>query len=171
MNSLRVTITLKGEYKDFPHNPWPFSSIGSHTNTTLQDGWYFPSFFPFFFFFKTKDEPALTPHDAQESTMICLLWVWTNVNITQYIHCPKVLHLPLTTSTAASLGLSWGFHGGSIGKESACNAGDQGSIPGSGRSPGHGNSLQNSCLGNPMDRGAWWATVHEVTQSRIWLSD
>ena len=54
MNSLRVTITLKGEYKDFPHNPWPFSSIGSHTNTTLQDGWYFPSFFPFFFFFKPK---------------------------------------------------------------------------------------------------------------------
>ena len=47
------------------------------------------------------------------------------------------------------------------GKESACNAGDTGSIPGSGRSPGegHGNPLQYSCLENPMDRGAWWATV------------
>ena len=50
---------------------------------------------------------------------------------------------------------------------------DTGSIPGSGRSPGggHGNPLQDSCLGNPMDRGAWWATVHGVTKSRIRLSD
>ena len=47
------------------------------------------------------------------------------------------------------------------------NAGDMGSIPGSGRSAegGHGNPLQSSCLENPMDRGAWWATVHRVTQS------
>ena len=49
-----------------------------------------------------------------------------------------------------------GFPGGSDGKESACNAGDLGSIPGSGRSPGEGNGnpLQHSCLENPMDRGA-----------------
>ena len=55
--------------------------------------------------------------------------------------------------------------GGSDGKESACSAGDQGSIPGSGRSPGEGNGnpLQYSCLENPMDRGAWWALVHGVT--------
>ena len=55
-----------------------------------------------------------------------------------------------------------GFPGGSDGKESACNAGDQGSIPGSRRSPGEGNGnlLQCSCLENPMDRGAWGATVH-----------
>ena len=54
----------------------------------------------------------------------------------------------------------------SIGKESACNAGDLGSIPGSGRSPGEGNSnpLQYSGLENPMDRGAWQATVHGVTR-------
>ena len=47
-------------------------------------------------------------------------------------------------------------------------SGDAGSIPGSGRSPGggHGNPLQYSCLGNPMDRGAWWATVHGVTKSQ-----
>ena len=52
------------------------------------------------------------------------------------------------------------------GRESACQAGDTGSIPGSGRSPGGRNSnpLQYSCLGNPMDRGAWRATVHEVTK-------
>ena len=49
------------------------------------------------------------------------------------------------------------FLGGSEGKASACNAGDLGLIPGSGRSPGEGNGnpLQNSCLENPMDRGAW----------------
>ena len=52
------------------------------------------------------------------------------------------------------------------GRESACQAEDTGSIPGSGRSPGGRNSnpLQYSCLGNPMDRGAWRATVHEVTK-------
>ena len=60
------------------------------------------------------------------------------------------------------------FLGGSDGKESACNAGAPGSIPESGRSPGEGNGypLQYSCLGNPMDRGAWQATVHEVTESQ-----
>ena len=54
-----------------------------------------------------------------------------------------------------------GFPGGSDGKESACGAGDLGLIPGSGRSPGggHGNPLQYPCLQNPMDRGAWQATV------------
>ena len=48
---------------------------------------------------------------------------------------------------------------------------DAGSIPGSGRSPGEGNGnpLQYSCLENPMDRGAWWDTVHGVTQSRMLL--
>ena len=56
-------------------------------------------------------------------------------------------------------------------KESTCNAGDTGLIPGSGRSPGegHGNPLQYSCLENPMDRGAWQATVHRVAQSQIQL--
>ena len=54
------------------------------------------------------------------------------------------------------------------GKESACKAGDSGSIPGSERSPGEGNGnlLQYSCLENLMDRGAWWATVCGVTKSR-----
>ena len=66
-----------------------------------------------------------------------------------------------------------GFPGGSDGKESSCSARDPGSIPGLGRSPGEGNGkpLQYSCLGNPMDRGAWRATGHGVTKSRTRLSD
>ena len=62
---------------------------------------------------------------------------------------------------------------GSDGKESACNVGDPGSIPGSGRSPGEGsgNPLQYSCLENPMDGGAWQATVHEVAKSQTRLSN
>ena len=61
----------------------------------------------------------------------------------------------------------WDFPGSSEGKESAFNAGDLGSIPGWGRSPGEGNGnpLQYSCLENSMDRGAWWATIHRVAQS------
>jgi len=66
-----------------------------------------------------------------------------------------------------------GFPGGSDGKESACNAGHPILIPGSGRSLGerNGSPLQYSCLGNLMDRGAWWAIVHGVAKSRTWLSD
>ena len=61
-----------------------------------------------------------------------------------------------------------GFPGGSYGKESACNVGDLGLIPGLGRSPGgrHGNPHQYSCLENSMNRGAWWATVHGVPKSQ-----
>ena len=59
-----------------------------------------------------------------------------------------------------------GFPGGSDGKDIACNMGDPGSISGSGRFPkeGNGNPLQYSCLENPMDRGAWQATVHGVAR-------
>ena len=70
----------------------------------------------------------------------------------------------ITTSSAPS----WGFPGGASGKESSTEGiRDAGWIPGSGRSPGEGNGypLQYSCLQNPMDRGAWWATVHRVTES------
>ena len=65
------------------------------------------------------------------------------------------------------------FSGGLDGKESACNAGDSGLSPGSGRSPGerNGNPLQYSCLENSMDRGAWQATAHGVTKSQTRLSD
>ena len=65
------------------------------------------------------------------------------------------------------------FPGGSEVKVSAWNAGDQGSIPGSGRSPGKGNGtpLQYFCLENPMEGGAWWAAVRGVTKSRTRLND
>ena len=61
----------------------------------------------------------------------------------------------------------WGFPGGSVVKNLPPNAGDPGSIPGLGRSPGEGNDnpLQYSCLENPMDREAWWAIVHGAAQS------
>ena len=70
--------------------------------------------------------------------------------------------------------LNWeekGFPDGSAGKESTCNAGDTGDtglISGSGRSPGEGdgNPLQYSCLGNPIDRGAWQATVQRVAKNK-----
>ena len=89
--------------------------------------------------------------------------------------CPQTSLLRIITV------LSMGFSGGSDGKESACNAGDHGSIPGSGRSPIEGNPLQYSCLGNSKNRGAYsptvgsvlqsysslqWATVHGVTKSQ-----
>ena len=62
-----------------------------------------------------------------------------------------------------------GFSGGSDGKASDCNAVDPGSVSGLGKSPGEGNGnpLQYSCLENPMDRGAWRATVHGVTKNWI----
>ena len=76
---------------------------------------------------------------------------------------PSFLRLN-SISLYVQIGLPWWLSG----KESACNAGatgDVGSIPGSGRplGGGHGNPLQYSCLENPMDRGAWQATVHRVT--------
>ena len=76
---------------------------------------------------------------------------------------------------AANIGvvckLSLVFPGGSDGKENACNAGDLGLIPGSGRSPGggHGNQLQYSCLENPRVRGARWATIHNIAELDIKL--
>ena len=77
----------------------------------------------------------------------------------------------LVTGASFTYGLT--FPDGSEDKVSACNSGDPGLIPGLGRSPreGNGNPLQYSCLDNPMDRGAWQATVHGVTKSWTQLSD
>ena len=82
--------------------------------------------------------------------------------------------LKILTNVLLSYNINYeGFPGGSEVKASACNAGDLGSIPGSERSPGEGNGnpLQYSCLENPMEGGAWWATVHRVAKSRTRLSD
>jgi len=80
---------------------------------------------------------------------------------------------PLPSLIRNCLNPPLGFPGGSEVKASACNAGDVGSIPGSGRSTGEGNGnpLQYSWLENSMDREAWWATVHRIAKSRTRLSD
>ena len=81
---------------------------------------------------------------------------------------------PFSTNQAIrSLGEVLGFPGGSDSKESACSAGDPGSVPRLGRSPGEGNGypLQYSCLESSMDRGALQAAVHWAAKSRTWLND
>ena len=84
--------------------------------------------------------------------------------------CPFLLYSKVNLLYVYIYPLLFGFFS-SVGKESACSAGDQGSVPGSGRSPGEGNGypLQYSCLENPMNREAQWATVHGVTKSWIQL--
>ena len=79
------------------------------------------------------------------------------------IHSHCCGYYKLTTYSRVAIHFM-GFPDSSVGKESACNAGDMGSIPGLGRSPGkrNGNPLQYSYLENPMDKGAWRATVHGV---------
>ena len=79
----------------------------------------------------------------------------------------------LNGSTVRRWFKSHDFPGGSDSKASAYNAGDPGSIPASGRSPGEGNGnpFQYSCLENPKDGGAWWAAVHGLTKSQTRLSD
>ena len=79
----------------------------------------------------------------------------------QLIQCPNL------AINSKDLGLPWWLSS----RESVCNAGDPGLLPGLGRSPGKGNDnpLQYPCLENPMDRGAWWAIVHGVSQSQTRL--
>ena len=96
---------------------------------------------------------------------------FTTLNICPYL-CLLFQSYPETGSFSSSVKYD-GSPGGSDGKESTGNAGDLGSIPGLGRCPGggHGNPFQCSWLEHPMDRGAWWATVHGVTKSRTPLSN
>ena len=100
-------------------------------------------------------------------------WVWASSRSWWWTGKPGVLHSIGLQRVGQDLMTEQGFSHSSVGKESACNAGDPGSIPGSGRSPGEGNGnpLQHSCLENTMDRGAWRATVYGVAKSQTWLSD
>ena len=101
--------------------------------------------------------------------------------LTTHLHPPPQLgvglgpssHLQNKSGNSCAASASLGFPGSSVGKDSTCNAGDLGSIPGLGRSPGGGNGcvFQFSCLENCMDRGAWHATVHVITKSWTPLSD
>ena len=81
------------------------------------------------------------------------------------------IYLSLPVYNCKGFDLVWGFPSGSEVKASASNVGNPGLIPGLGRSPGEGNDnpLQYSCLENPMDRGAWRATVHGITKSQTQL--
>ena len=78
-----------------------------------------------------------------------------------------------SSSSSSSRILTLGFPGGSVVKNLPVNAGDTSLIPGLGRCPREGSShpLQYFCLGNPMNRQGWWATVHKVTKSRTQFSD
>ena len=98
-------------------------------------------------------------------------WVWIGTRVQRGLlqHYDAVRRVPHWCQNNYRGRLPWWFSG----KEFACNPGDRSSIPGLGRSPGegHGNPLQYSCLKNPMDGGAWWATVHGVTKSPTQPSD
>ena len=103
---------------------------------------------------------------AQEALFLGHLLTVNAVQLARSIHPFPLIHSSVIYYVAR-------FPGGSHGKESACNAGDPGLIPGWERSPGEGhvNPLQYSCLENPMGRVAWWATVHSIAKSRTRLSD
>ena len=104
------------------------------------------------------------------------------IEVHQLICLSKAWHQMQLVACYSMIGFWWvckqliyygDFPGGSDGKESACNEGDLGLIPGLGKSPGEGIGfpVQYSCLENAMDRGAWWATVLGASKSRTWLRD
>ena len=115
-----------------------------------------------------------TVFQKEERILLALKKAWIICDTKAII---RTVQLPLKTKSPCQQRpqhfyddiIRWpGFPAGSDGQEYACSAGALGSLPGVGRSPGggHGNPLQYSCLENPMNRGAWWATVHRVTKSQ-----
>ena len=110
------------------------------------------------------------PYKIQSKSIPTIFFFKSNVcDFFITISCIVTTHCPFKPETKSHLGFPRWLNG----KESACNAGDAGSIPGSGRwqlGEGNGNSFQYSCLGNPKDRGAWWTTVHRVAKSQTRLS-
>ena len=103
-------------------------------------------------------------HIWRKPFWVSVITHWEKVAITA---APELLQLccgilPCRVELLPGYLMNTSFPGGLVGKESACNTVDPGSIPGWGRSPGERNGypLQYSCLGNPLDKGAWWATVH-----------
>ena len=111
------------------------------------------------------------------SGCLCIPSLWENDRVTGALRVEKrewVGLKRLGRIWQQVMGGRWELPWWLSGKESACNigaTGNAGSMPGLGRSfgGGHGNTLQYSCLENPMDRGAWWATVHSVAKSQTWL--
>ena len=129
-------------------------------------------------------EQAPGDGEGQGSLACCSPWGYKELDTTEQLN-NNIVPGGFPGSSAGSPGPSplrrdrlqtpvfLGFLGGSDGKESTSNSGDLGLIPGLGRSPGegNGNSLQYSCLENPMDRGAWRATVHGVAESQTQLGN
>ena len=120
--------------------------------------------FPFLLYFSLLFFSQLFLRPSQSMVVITKSFLINSNYLTLFISIFLYINTPLCFT---------GFLGGSDGKESACNARDPGSIPGSGRTrgEGNGNPLHYSCLENSMDREAWQATVCGVEKSRIGLSD
>ena len=103
---------------------------------------------------------------------VVTVYVSLAVVICHCVSLDAVMNMGVSPDIMIIVYVHLGFPGGSVVKNPPINAGDMSSIPVLGRSPGGGNvnPLQYSCLKNPMDRGAWWATVHRVAKSRTRLS-
>ena len=120
---------------------------------------------------KESDQPNSNPNPNPNSKRrMCPNVHCSTISIARTWKQPKG---PSTDEWIKMYYIHMGIPGDSEVKASACNAGDRGLIPGSGIFPeeGNGNPLQYSCLENPMDRGAWWATVHGVAKSQTRLSN
>ena len=116
--------------------------------------------------------PQQPPSPKRQSLQLLLCRALRERDLTHKCLCGSSL-LETLKSFAITQKQMLGFPGGSDGKESTCDAGDQDSIPGLGRFPGEGNSysLQYSCLGNSKDRGAWQTTLHGVSKKETQVSD
>ena len=135
-------VSCLWDVKKLPHTPCKWKRRSLH----LAEGWWGP--------WLLTAKPKMNLQLDQNWLYGVLIKCWLPA-----FPAPHVSELILSRRVLRS------FLGGSDGKESACNVRDPGSIPGSGRAPGGGNVyLQYSCLGNPMDRGAWQATVFGVTK-------
>ena len=117
-----------------------------------------------------KEQLLFVPHIRMDSWIFILSYRLESITLIILLFGFGLLGAPsgwLLSFRHSSVSL-WGIPHSSVGQESACNAGDSGSIPGSETSTGEGNGnpLQYSCLENPMDRGAWWATVRGIARVR-----
>ena len=118
-----------------------------------------------------------TPFYIPSNSMLMFQFLHTLINTYYYVFLITVILVDvewyLFVVSICIFLKTTGFPDGSDSKKSACNAGDVGSVPGLGRSPGEGNGspLQYSCLKSPMDRGAWRVTVHGIAESQIGLSN
>ena len=163
-----ISDAIQPSYPLTPSSPLPsiFPSIRDFSNElAVRIRW--PKYWSFSF--------SISPY-SEYSGLISLKIDWFYLlDVHPKSEIGKSNHFPSSSSVSDLhfLGHNLAFSGSSNSKETACNAGDLGSIPGWGRSlgEGNGNPLQYSCLENPTDRGACWATVHGATKSQTRLSD